>query len=229
VLHPRVVLLGPPGAGKGTQAERLARDYGVPKISTGEILRDAVTADTEFGRSARETMAAGQLVGDEVMICIVRERLAMPDAAKGFVLDGFPRTVPQAQALEAMLAPLGPLTVLQVVVPTEELVRRLASRLICSVCGQTADPAMSAGSRCRRCGGTLVQRNDDSEDVARERLRVFEVETAPLIEHYQPSPTFFIVDGNQPPDEVAADMRAALRAANASRGSLEPTRANGVA
>jgi adenylate kinase len=205
-----VIMLGPPGAGKGTQAERLARARGIPKISTGDILREAVHAGTELGRVAKAAMDAGRLVSDEVMIGIVRERLARPDAQNGFVLDGFPRTVGQAQALDEILDRRGPLYVIEIDVPGEELVRRLTTRLICVSCGATAPP--DGAAVCQRCGGELVQRSDDREDVIRERLAVFRRETSPLVDHYRRRRTFRLVRGDQPPDRVTADLDAAIDA-----------------
>jgi adenylate kinase len=165
-----VVMLGPPGAGKGTQAERFARRHGVPKISTGDILREAVAAASDLGRAARETMNAGNLVGDDVMIGIVEERLARPDAVRGFVLDGFPRTVVQASALDRMMNTRGKLVVVEIVVPEDVLVRRLAARRICSVCGTNAPVEWT--TTCGKCGGALVQRTDDGDGIVRERLKV---------------------------------------------------------
>jgi adenylate kinase len=205
-------MLGPPGAGKGTQAERFARERRVPRISTGDILRDAVQAGTELGRAARSIMDAGRLVGDDIMIGVVRERLERPDAAQGFVLDGFPRTVAQAEALDGLVeaapgARRTPLVVVDIEVPEEALVERLSVRRICSVCGWTAPPGVNA---CGRCGGGLVQRRDDNIDVVRERLRVYARDTQPLVEFYERRPTFRSVDGDQTQDAVAADIAAAV-------------------
>jgi adenylate kinase len=200
-------MLGAPGAGKGTQAERFARDRGVPRISTGDILRDAVQAGTELGRAARSVMDAGRLVGDDIMIGIVRDRLARPDADAGFVLDGFPRTVAQARALDEMLDGRAPLVVVDIEMPEEALVERLSIRRICSVCGWTAPPGVVS---CGRCGGALVQRRDDNVDVVRERLRVYARDTQPLVEFYHRRPTFRSVDGDQLQDAVAADIAAAV-------------------
>jgi adenylate kinase len=223
-----LVLLGPPGAGKGTQAERFARARGIPKISTGDILREAVAAGTPLGCAARATMDAGGLVGDDVMIGIVRERLERPDTAAGFVLDGFPRTVPQAEALDELVSGRGPLVVVKIVVPEEELVRRVRQRRTCRRCGLVAaadgpTPGVTAAEGpCPRCGGELVARRDDAEAVVRERLRVYERETRPLVEFYGRRPTFRVIDGNQPPDLVAAALEAAVAsalAAGVSEGS----------
>jgi adenylate kinase len=206
-----VVMLGPPGAGKGTQAERLARTRRLPKISTGDILREAVQAETEVGRAAKQTMEAGNLVGDDVMIAIVQDRLNRPDARCGFVLDGFPRTVVQATALDRMVAGRGPLVVLDVVVPEDVLVRRLATRRICSKCGSNAAPEWT--SVCGKCGGALVTRVDDGIEIVRERLKVYQRQTKPLVEYYATRRSFSSIDGNRPPDVVTAAVDAALDAA----------------
>ena len=203
----RLVMLGPPGAGKGTQAERFARSRGLARISTGDMLREAVQQGTELGRQAKALMDAGRLVSDDVMIGIVRERLARPDAVRGFVLDGFPRTVAQAHALDQMLDDDSPLIVIDVDVPEEMLVRRLGARRICKVCGWTAPPGPLV---CEKCGGELVQRRDDGAEVVRERLRVFGNESRPLVDFYQQRPTFRSVDGDQVPEAVAADISAAV-------------------
>jgi adenylate kinase len=221
-----VIVLGPPGAGKGTQAERLARRLAIPKISTGDILREAVQAGTETGRCVQATMARGELVSDEVMTGIVRERLTQPAAERGFVLDGFPRTVAQAVALDAIMEGRGALIVVDILVPEAELMRRLQLRLICGECGATADGFAGAAvggtsreaehARCRRCGGLLVQRSDDDAAVVRDRLKVYHCQTALLIEFYRHRPTFRSVDGAQPPDCVAAAVAAAVEAARAA-------------
>jgi adenylate kinase len=203
-----VVMLGPPGAGKGTQAVRFAEARGIPKISTGDILREAVQGGTELGRRAKAIMDRGELVSDDVMIGIVRERLGRADATGGFVLDGFPRTVAQAQALDALMAGREPLVVINLAVADEELVRRLTSRRVCGTCGANAERRDEA--LCGRCGGAWVQRSDDREDVVRERLRVYARDTKPLIEFYGARPTFRAVDGGQGPERVAAALVAAI-------------------
>jgi adenylate kinase len=209
-----LLMLGPPGAGKGTQAERFARTRGIPKISTGDILRDAVQAHTEVGLRAKAIMDRGELVSDEVMIGIVRERLDRDDLAGGFVLDGFPRTVAQASALDVIMDGRDPLIVLDIVVPEAELVRRLATRMIGEHCGANA-PVGDGTATCVRCGGRLVQRTDDNEAVVRERLKVYHRQSEPLVEYYRVRPTFRSIDGAQPPDKVAADLVAAIEAAGA--------------
>jgi adenylate kinase len=207
-------MLGPPGAGKGTQAERFARERRVPRVSTGDILREAVQAGTEMGRAAKALMDAGALVGDDVMIGIVRERLSRPDAADGFVLDGFPRTAEQARALDELLDDSTPLVVVDIEVPEEQLVERLAARRICGSCGWVATPT---ATNCAKCSGALVQRIDDDVDVVRERLRVYGRDTHPIVEFYRRRPTFRSVDGDQAPDAVAADLAAAVAAALGGR------------
>src|SRR5687768_1206973 len=206
-----VVMLGPPGAGQGTQAERLAPTRVLPKVSTGDILREAVQAGTGLGKAAKTTMEAGNLVPDDVMIGIVGERLSKPDARHGFVLDGFPRTVVQAGALDRMVDGRGPLLVLDIVVPEDVLVRRLATRRICSKCGVNA--AVEWIAACGKCGGPLVARVDDGVEIVRERLKVYQRQTKPLVDYYSMRPTFRAIDGNQPPNVVTGQIDAALEAA----------------
>jgi adenylate kinase len=210
-----LVMLGPPGAGKGTQAERISRTRQLPKISTGDILREAVSDRTPLGCAAKEAMEAGRLVGDDVMIGIVQERLERSDARQGFVLDGFPRTIVQAEALDRLVNGRGPLVVLDIVVPAEVLVRRLASRRICSECGSNA--AVDWLSACGKCGGRLIARVDDGVSIVRERLGVYQRQTKPLVEYYWGRPTFRQIDGNLPPDVVTGAIDAALADA-AERG-----------
>lgn len=209
----KVVMIGPPGAGKSTQAERLARERNLRKISTGDVLREAARTVTPLGLQARATIEHGKLVDDATMISIVRDRLLQPDTAAGFVLDGFPRTVAQAEALDAIVAERGngPLIVVDIVVPLEELVRRLSTRRICSRCGANVDPSEGdAAIRCKRCGGELIQRPDDNADVVRERLKVYEQETRPLVEYYRSRPTFRVVNGAQPAERVAEELERGL-------------------
>src|SRR5689334_18924546 len=194
-----VIMMGPPGAGKGTQAERFARDHGVPKISTGDILRDGVKTRLPAALEAKARMDRGELIDDATMIEIVRNRLLKPDTMAGFVLDGFPRTVPQARALDAIMDERGkgPLVVVDVMVPEKELLRRLLSRRICSACGTNAEPSDSSATACVKCGGELVQREDDNEQVVHERLKVYIRQTQPLVDYYRERPTFRVVNGAQ--------------------------------
>ena len=215
-----VVMLGPPGAGKGTQAERFARTHALPKISTGDILREAVQTGTGLGRAAKATMDAGELVGDEVMIGIVRERLERPDTRAGFVLDGFPRTVPQATALDTIMRGRGALVVVDIVVPEDVLLRRLAARRICGSCGVNA--LIEWTTTCGICGGALVTRTDDGVEIVRGRLKVYQRETRPIVEFYSGRPTFRVIDGNQPPDAVTAAMDRAICEASSESGAVKP-------
>ncbi len=212
-----LIMLGAPGAGKGTQAERFARARGIPKISTGDMLRDAVKEGTELGLRAQAIMARGELVSDEVIIGVVGERLDRPDVGSGFILDGFPRTVAQAAALDRLMNGHDPLIVVDIAVPEAELVRRLSSRLVCEDCGSNAEveAAQADPARCSRCGGRVKQRPDDSEAVVRERLRVYRRDTQPLVDYYQCRPTFRSIDGAQLPDRVAADLATAVDAVHA--------------
>lgn len=218
-----VIMMGPPGAGKGTQAERFARERRLLKVSTGDILREAVQSGTPLGLKAKATIDAGKLVDDATMIGIVRERLLQPDAMRGFVLDGFPRTVAQAEALDAIVAERdsGPLIVVEVVVPQAELVKRLSTRRICGSCGFNADPFDGgAGNRCKRCGGEFVQRTDDSEAVVLKRLGIYDRDTRPLVEYYKSRPTFRKVNGFQAPEQVARDLDGFIDAAAAQESRL---------
>jgi adenylate kinase len=203
----RLVMLGAPGAGKGTQAQRFARQRGVPWISTGAMLRDAVQEGSALGRAAKSIMDAGQLVSDDVVIDIVRERLEQRDAARGFVLDGFPRSLPQAQSLDRLIDGRAPLVVVDIEVPEEVLVTRLQARRICGNCGWNATPGIET---CAQCGGSLVQRSDDNSEVVRERLRVYARSTRPIVEFYETRATFRSVDGDQTLDSVTADIAAAV-------------------
>jgi adenylate kinase len=210
-LPVRLVMLGAPGAGKGTQAEMFAKAKGALRISTGDILREAVQAGTELGRVTKAVMDSGQLVGDDIMIGIARERLSRPDTRVGYVLDGFPRTVAQAAALDEMFDHTVPLVVVNIEVPEERLIERLTLRRICGSCGWNAVPGIT---QCSKCGGALVQRRDDNVEVVRERLRVYARQTEPLVEFYQRRPTFRVVDGDQTADAVAADLAAAVASAS---------------
>jgi adenylate kinase len=202
-----VIMMGAPGAGKGTQAARVARERGIPKISTGDILREAVREKSPSARVAKARMDRGELVDDATMIAIVRDRLMRDDARSGYVLDGFPRTVEQARALDAIMEERGngSVVVVAIVVPEAELVRRLAGRRICSRCGATADP-FGTGATCAACGGALVQRDDDTEGVVAERLKVHLRTTTPVLEFYRGRPTFRVVNGGQEPARVAEEV-----------------------
>jgi adenylate kinase len=212
----RLVLVGPPGAGKGTQAEFVASTLSVPKISTGDIFRANVSQGTPLGLEAKRFMDAGGLVPDEVTINMVRDRLADPDAADGFLLDGFPRTVPQAVALDKLLADVGTALdlVLELIVEADEVIRRLSGRRNCHGCNKVwhveFDPPLRGGA-CDRCGGELYQRDDDKQETITERLRVYERDTSPLIDYYGAQGKLVGIDATGPVEDVTARAIDALR------------------
>ena len=209
----RIVLLGAPGSGKGTQAQRLQAKFGVPQISSGDLLRDAVTRQTELGIKAKAAMEAGQLVSDKIVLGLIRERLAQDDAKNGFILDGFPRNSDQATALSQLLADIGqPLeTVLLMEVKPAALVKRLAGRRVCKGCGKVFSvAALPAGGNCDNCAGELYQRNDDKEAVITKRLEVYQSQTKPLIEHYKGLGLLKVIKGEGELDQVTTRMENAL-------------------
>lgn len=207
----QMILLGPPGAGKGTQAETLVRKLGIPHISTGDMFRKAIKEGTALGTKAKEYMDQGKLVPDEVTIGIVKERVIQEDCTQGFLLDGFPRTVFQAEALDAILHDMkieldG---VINIEVPKEKLVGRLTGRRVCKACGATFhlifNPPAKEG-KCDKCGEVLFQRADDSEETVVNRLNVYEKQTAPLITYYGNKGILKTVDGDQPIDQVLGEI-----------------------
>jgi adenylate kinase len=206
-----LVLVGPPGSGKGTQAVRIARRYGVPHISTGDILRQAVRDDTPLGREVAATMAGGALVSDELISSLVKARLRQPDAAGGFLLDGFPRTIEQATFLDTLQPDLA---VVHIDVPDEEIIRRLSSRRVCRSCGLTQSVSADdgTGEACPYCGGTLVRREDDNAETVRKRLATYGTFAGPLIAHYRSRPRFVTVNGMKQPDRVSEDIFRSLDA-----------------
>lgn len=209
----RLIILGRQGAGKGTQCVRLSRHYVVPHISTGDVLRAAVREGTELGNTAKEVMDAGGLVGDEIMIGIVAERLERDDArARGYILDGFPRTVPQAEALDEMTAERPLDIVLDLVVPRELVVQRISARRVCRDCGTNY---VASGPTpplwiCDVCGGDVVQRDDDTPDAINRRLDLYETQTAPLLDYYGKDGRLVDVDGVGTPDEVFVRLTQAV-------------------
>ena len=208
-----LILLGAPGAGKGTQAEVIAEHLSIPTISTGNIIREALKSGTEMGRKAKEYMDAGKLVPDDIVIGIIQERLAQPDGAGGFILDGVPRTIPQAEALDRMGIVID--RVIDIEVADETIARRVSGRRVCPACGASYHvdykrPAVE--NVCDRCGDTLVQRKDDHPDTVRERLRVYHEQTEPLKGYYAQSGKLYIVEGQE---EVADTTRLTLAAIEA--------------
>ena len=214
-----ILLMGPPGAGKGTQAEKLIREYGIPQISTGDMFRAAVKSGTALGKEAKSYMDKGALVPDSITVGIVKERLAQDDCKKGWILDGFPRTTAQASALDAILHDLGiQLTaVLDFNVNRDDLVKRVSGRLVCRQCGASFHkefrPPKQEGV-CDNCGGELYQRADDNEVTVRERLAVYDTSTKPLIDYYKVSGRYYEINGDQSMDKVFADVQAALKKAS---------------
>jgi adenylate kinase len=210
----RVVLVGPPGAGKGTQAQFLASHLSIPKISTGDIFRDNVSHGTALGRQAQAYMERGDLVPDEVTIAMVTDRLADDDAQAGFLLDGFPRNVPQAETLKKMLLDTKLDVVLELVVDDDEVVRRLSGRRTCRRCGRiwhTSFDPPTAPEICDDCGGELFQRDDDREETIRHRLEVYQEQTAPLVSFYADEGTLLGLDATGPVDEITERALSALR------------------
>jgi len=203
-----LVLMGPPGSGKGTQAARIAHARAVPVIATGDMLRRTALAPTPLGRAVKLLIDRGELIDDEVMIEILSERIVLPDAQRGFVLDGFPRTVNQGLALDVLMENRGPVVVVEIAVPQEELIRRLSRRLVCQRCGAIANP-LDGNTSCH-CGGAFQPRTDDQDAVALDRLRIYTRATEPLVDFYRKRANFCVVDGMLAPDRVAADIARAI-------------------
>lgn len=213
-----VTFLGAPGAGKGTQAKKLSLKFGLPHISTGDILRNAVKTGTPLGLRAKSIMERGELVPDDIMLGIIRERLAVSDCTRGFLMDGFPRTMVQAEAFE-LIAPVS--LALKLSVPESLLVRRLALRRTCTVCGAMYHleyhPPKSDGV-CDQCGSALMQRDDDKEDVVKSRLAVYEEKTSPLVDYYRKMNVLHEVDGARDPETVFTELSQLVEAAGDVNG-----------
>ncbi len=211
-----LILLGPPGSGKGTQAKLIVEKYGIPQISTGDMLREAVAKGTELGKEAKKYMDAGQLVPDEVVIGIVKERLQQPDCEKGFILDGFPRTIAQAEALDKILEEMGKKidAVINIQVPEEEVVKRIVNRRTCKNCGAVYHLIYNPpkeDNKCDKCGGELYQRDDDKEETVRKRYQVYKEQTEPLVEYYAKKGILYNIDGTKSIEEVFAEIDSILQ------------------
>ena len=217
----RLVLLGAPGSGKGTQAQRLRDQKGIPQVSSGDLLRDAVARGTDLGKRAKAAMDAGELVTDEIVLGLIRERLARPDTEAGFILDGYPRNVAQADALDRLLGELGqPIdSVVLMKVDEKALVMRLTGRRTCPACGKVFNVYSSPSEKGERCDNpehgaeapVLKQRDDDREDVIENRLKVYNAQTTPLIEHYRARGLLKVVNADQPVDRVYAEFLKIVR------------------
>ncbi len=223
----RLVLIGAPGSGKGTQAKFLIDKYSIPQISTGDLLRAAVAAKTPLGRQAKAVMDAGQLVPNDIVIGMIRERIMRPDAENGFILDGYPRNLEQAEALDTLLASLGrPIdAVLQINVDFDLLMQRMVGRLTCLSCGAlfnsfTNPPSID--TQCDLCGGTLHHRSDDNEETIDRRLRVYETHTQPVVNYYSNRGNLHVIDGQGTVEEIKKRIKSALRGMRSSRIKLQP-------
>jgi len=206
----RLIFLGAPGTGKGTQASVLAEKYDIPQISTGDILRKAVADGTELGKKAKAIMESGGLVSDDIIIGLIDERLSQDDCENGYILDGFPRTINQAKELDALLkGKAGIDAVIYFDVSENEIVKRLTSRRTCTQCGYNHnmiyDPPVN-GNKCKKCGGTVIQRDDDKEETVRNRLVVYNEKTAPLVDYYKKQNKLYAIDGAQDVEKVRQDI-----------------------
>ena len=223
----RIVLIGAPGGGKGTQAKLLIEKYGIPQVSTGDLLREAVAAGTPLGMQAKAAMDAGQLVSDDIVLGMIKERLSKPDAQKGFILDGFPRNIPQAEALDELLDEMGkPLqTSLLIDVEFDILMQRLTGRRTCSSCGQMfnvyTNPPRVEGV-CDKCGGQVTQRSDDNEATISNRLRVYEAQTAPLVDYYRAQGKLRSVKGTGEIDDIFTSIVQVLESLPSGDGASKP-------
>lgn len=208
-----LILFGAPGAGKGTQAENICNWYSIPAISTGNIIRAALKSGSELGKKVQSYMDAGQLVPDEVVIDIIKERLSQPDCENGFILDGFPRTIPQAEALDAMGVKID--KVLEIFVPDEKIITRMSGRRVCSACGASYHLLYKVPAKeniCDACAGTLVQRKDDHPDTVKERLNVYHEQTEPLKGYYEKQGKLITVVGQEEVADTTKLVKAALEA-----------------
>lgn len=205
-----IILLGPPGSGKGTQAKLLSQDYQIPQISTGDLFRANMAAETPIGLKAKVFIQAGQLAPDDIVLEMLFDRIEQPDCAKGYLLDGFPRTILQAEQLAQHQSMKTTLFVLSLEVPDEEIIKRAAGRLVCRRCGAIYNRDISPPGYdyiCGKCGGEVYRRGDDEPDIVRKRLQVYHIQTQPLVEYYAHQGILTTFDGNQPPDAVHAELK----------------------
>jgi adenylate kinase len=205
-----IILLGPPGSGKGTQAKRLSQDYSMPQISTGDLFRENIATQTPIGLKTKDFIQTGYLVPDDIVFRMLFARIAQPDCAKGFLLDGFPRTIPQAHELAQHQGTKTKLYVLSLKVPDEEIIKRAAGRLVCRQCGTIYNRDIAPpihDSICDKCGGEVYRRPDDEPNVVRKRLQVYHAQTQPLIEYYDHKGLLATFDGDQSPDVVHAELK----------------------
>lgn len=211
-----LILFGAPGVGKGTQAKLISEKRNVPQISTGDMLRAAVKNQTTLGKKAGEIMSRGELVPDEIILEMIKERIGLPDCKNGFILDGFPRTLAQAEGLDKLMQNLNlpDFKCIEITVPNEDIISRLVSRRLCSSCGTdynliTNPPPQDL--KCIKCNGDIIQRKDDNEETISNRLQVYSDQTAPLINYYQSKGNFFTVDGRNPIDDVQEEINNLLK------------------
>ena len=207
-----IILLGAPGVGKGTQAKKIMREYKIPQISTGEILRSEVQSGSNLGQQVKKILDRGHLVPDDLMLEIIHHRLVQPDCQNGFILDGFPRTIPQAQGLDLLLQKLNAphITVLEIHAPQDVIIERLTSRRICAKCGTDYNLKLNpppSNNKCTVCGGDIIQRDDDKKETIMNRLKVYREQTEPLIEYYNKQHQFHRLNGQLPVDEVFQDIK----------------------
>ncbi|MCK4894754.1 MAG: adenylate kinase [Calditrichia bacterium] len=207
-----IILLGAPGVGKGTQAKKIMREYKIPQISTGEILRSEVQSGSNLGQQVKKILDRGHLVPDDLMLEIIHHRLVQPDCQNGFILDGFPRTIPQAQGLDLLLQKLNAphITVLEIHAPQDVIIERLTSRRICAKCGTDYNLKLNpppSNNKCTVCGGDIIQRDDDKKETIMNRLKVYREQTEPLIEYYNKQHQFYRLNGQLPVDEVFQNIK----------------------
>ena len=214
-----LILFGAPGVGKGTQAKKISKEYGIPQVSTGDMLRDAVREQTELGKKAGSIMNRGDLVPDDLMLDLIHERIMKPDCAKGLILDGFPRTIPQADELSKLMRTLDfpSFTCIEITVPDEKIILRLTSRMTCGACGKDYNHAVEAAPEdmvCRKCSGKIITRKDDNEETIQKRLNVYKEQTSQVKHYYEDKGNFYSINGDQEVDVVYSNLNEILNKLN---------------